>query len=93
MDVKSSWLELVISTMLLPIVALIMGGKLSRGKLEATVVTCPLHGSQFDLSDGSVVRWLKGSGLISAIGMALKSPLQLTTYNVNIEDDRILVEV
>jgi len=29
-----------------------MGGKLSQGKLEGTVVTCPLHGSQFDLRDG-----------------------------------------
>ena len=29
-----------------------MGGRLARGKLEGTVVTCPLHGSQFDLRDG-----------------------------------------
>ncbi len=27
-----------------------MGGKLSPGKLEGTVVTCPRHGSQFDLT-------------------------------------------
>jgi len=70
-----------------------MGGKLSRGKLEGTIVTCPLHGSQFDLKSGEVVRWLKGSGLLSKVGKALKSPRQLTTYNVNIKDDRILVEV
>jgi len=70
-----------------------MRGKLSKGKLEGTVVTCPLHGSQFDLSDGRVVRWLKGSGVVSAVGRVLKSPRQLATYNVNIEDDRILVEV
>jgi len=70
-----------------------MGGRLSQGKLEGTVVTCPLHGSQFDLSDGRVVRWLKGSGIVSAIGRALKSPRQLTTYNVKIEDGRIMVEV
>jgi len=42
-----------------------MGGKLSQGKLEGTVVTCPRHGSQFDLSDGRAVRWLKGSGLVA----------------------------
>lgn len=36
-----------------------MGGNLSQGKLEGTVVTCPWHGSQFDLQDGHVVRWLK----------------------------------
>jgi len=70
-----------------------MGGKLSQGKLEGTVVTCPRHGSQFDLSDGQVVRWLKGSGLVSMVGKALKSPRQLTTYNVKVEDDKILIEI
>ena len=70
-----------------------MGGKLSQGRLEGTVITCPLHGSQFDLSDGHVVRWLKGSGIVSAIGRVLKSPRQLTIYNVKVEDDRTLIEV
>ena len=70
-----------------------MGGKLSKGRLEGIVVTCPLHGSQFDLSNGRVVRWLKGSGLITKVGRALKSPRQLTTYNVKIEDGRIMIEV
>ena len=70
-----------------------MGGKLSKGKLEGTVVTCPLHGSQFDLRDGQVVRWLKGSGLLSKVGKILKSPRQLTTYKVIVEDDKILIEM
>jgi 3-phenylpropionate/trans-cinnamate dioxygenase ferredoxin subunit len=70
-----------------------MGGKLSQGKLDGTVVTCPLHGSQFDLSDGQVVRWLKGSKAVSAVGKALKSPRQLTIYKVKVEDDKILVEI
>jgi len=35
-----------------------MKGDLSQGKLEGTVVTCPVHGSQFDISNGQVVRWL-----------------------------------
>ena len=70
-----------------------MGGKLSRGKLEGTVVTCPRHGSQFELSDGSVVRWLKGSSLLSKIGKAIKSPRPLSKYNVKVVDNKILVEV
>ncbi len=70
-----------------------MGGKLSQGKLEGTVVTCPRHGSQFDLTDGRVVRWLKGSGLASMLGKALKSPRPLAIYNVKVEDDKILVEI
>ena len=70
-----------------------MGGKLSQGKLEGTVVTCPRHGSQFDLTDGRVVRWLKGSGLVSMVGKALKSPRPLATYNVKVKDDRIWIEI
>ena len=69
------------------------GGDLSKGKLEGTIVTCPLHGSQFDLRNGQVVRWLKGSGLLSKVGKILKSPRQLTTYNVRVEDDKIMIEI
>jgi 3-phenylpropionate/trans-cinnamate dioxygenase ferredoxin subunit len=68
-----------------------LGGKLSQGKLAGTVVTCPRHGSQFDLSDGRVVRWLKGSGVVSKVGSLFKPPRQLTTYNVKVQDDRIMI--
>jgi len=69
-------------------------GELQEGTMKDVTVNGReiLHGSQFDLVDGRVVRWLKGSGIVSAVGRALKSPRQLTTYNVNIEDGRILVE-
>ena len=70
-----------------------MKGKLSQGNLEGTIVTCPKHGSQFDLSDGRVVRWLRGSGLVSMVAKALKSPRQLKTHNVKVENDRILIEI
>ena len=40
-----------------------MSGRLAQGKLQGTIVTYPRHSSQFDLKDGHVVRWLKGSGL------------------------------
>jgi len=69
-----------------------MKGNLSQGKLEGTVVTCPLHGSQFDISNGRVVRWLKG-GLMSKVSKALKPSKGLTVYNVKVEDGRVLVEV
>jgi 3-phenylpropionate/trans-cinnamate dioxygenase ferredoxin subunit len=69
------------------------GGDLSKGKLEGTIVTCPRHGSQFNVTDGSVVRWMKGVGLISSIGKILKSPHKLITYNTKIEEQDILVEI
>jgi len=70
-----------------------MGGKLSQGKLEGTVVTCPRHGSQFDLSDGHVIRWTKLPALVSRIEKAIKRPRTLTTYAVKLEGDNILVEI
>jgi len=70
-----------------------MRGKLAQGKLEGTVVTCPLHSSQFDLSNGQVVRWLKGAGLTSKLGGVLKRPKPLTTYNVKVKEDKILIEI
>ncbi len=70
-----------------------LGGDLSAGTLEGTVVTCPRHKSQFDIRDGSVVRWLKGTGVLSTVGKALKSPESLHTYNVKVEDGKVMVEV
>jgi 3-phenylpropionate/trans-cinnamate dioxygenase ferredoxin subunit len=69
-----------------------MNGDLSQGKLEGTVVTCPRHGSQFDISSGQVVRWLKG-GLMSKLGSALKTSKDLNVYNVKVENGKTLVEV
>lgn len=77
-----------------------MGGNLSKGKLEGTVVTCPLHGSQFDLKDGKVVRWVAGAGIMSsmgkamsAIGAASRTPRPLTSYEVKVENSKILVKI
>jgi 3-phenylpropionate/trans-cinnamate dioxygenase ferredoxin subunit len=69
------------------------GGNLSHGVLDGTVVTCPLHGSRFDLTDGHVVAWVGRPGVVSTITRGLKSPRSLDTYKVKIEGDKILVEV
>lgn len=70
-----------------------MNGDLSKGILEGTIITCPRHSSQFDLKDGSVVRWLKGQGVMSKIGGALKSSRPLKTYKITVEGDAVLVEI
>ena len=33
-----------------------MGGDLSKGTLEGKIVTCPKHGSQFDVTTGKSIR-------------------------------------
>ena len=70
-----------------------MGGRLAQGKLNGLVVTCPRHGSRFELSDGHVVRWLKGSGLLFAIGKALKHPRPLDVYEAKVEGDSIMLKI
>ncbi len=70
-----------------------MGGNLSMGKLNGTVITCPRHHSQFDLTDGHVIRWTDWTGLKLSIGKALKSPRPLKTHEVKIEENKIMVDL
>jgi 3-phenylpropionate/trans-cinnamate dioxygenase ferredoxin subunit len=68
-----------------------LGGNLSAGTLQGTVVTCPLHHSQFDLVDGHVVQWTDWAGLLSTVSKALKPPRPLKTYEIKVEGDRVLL--
>ena len=69
------------------------GGNLSQGKLEDTVVTCPRHGSQYDLKDGHVVRWTDWSGLKLKAVKVFKPPRPLAVYQVKVESDKVLVKI
>jgi 3-phenylpropionate/trans-cinnamate dioxygenase ferredoxin subunit len=64
---------------------------LAKGTLEGTVVTCPLHHSQFDLRDGSVVRWTDFSGAVLSVASAVRHPRPLRVYEVRVEGGRVLV--
>src|SRR2546427_4198962 len=55
-----------------------MGCSLGEGKLEGTTMTCPCHGSQFDVTSGAVIR-----------GPAQR-PVRVRS--VQIEGDDLLVE-
>lgn len=70
-----------------------LGGDLSKGILAGTVLTCPLHHSQFDISDGHVLRWtdLKGRVLVAAINQ--RPPRPLVIYPVKVEGDAVLVSL
>lgn len=68
-----------------------MGGNLVHGTLEGTVITCPLHHSRFDLTDGHVVRWTDFTGLLETVGDALRHPRPLGIYAVRIDGDRVTV--
>jgi 3-phenylpropionate/trans-cinnamate dioxygenase ferredoxin component len=70
-----------------------MGGNLSNGQLEGTVVTCPRHHSQFDLKDGHNIRWTDWTGIKLAATKLLRSPRSLKMYDVKIEDGKLLANI
>ena len=69
-----------------------MQADLSEGTLQGTVLTCPLHSSQFDIRDGRVIRWTDLSGTLLAYAAKSRPPRPLPTYPVRIDGDRILVD-
>jgi len=68
-----------------------LGADLSAGTLRGTVLTCPLHGSQFDLRDGRVVRWTDLTGTILVAARKSRPPRPLQCYPVWMDGERILV--
>ena len=56
-----------------------MGCSLSEGDLEETTVTCPCHGSRFDVTTGQVLR-----------GPAMKPE---PSYKVEVRDGALRIEV
>jgi nitrite reductase/ring-hydroxylating ferredoxin subunit len=54
-------------------------GPLDKGRVEGNVVTCPWHGSQFDVRTGDVRR-----------GPATQ---KVTSYPVRVENQRLVLEV
>lgn len=56
-----------------------ISGPLNEGDLEGPILTCPWHGAQFDVRDGSVVR-----------GPARQ---ELLTYPVKVEEQTILISL
>ena len=55
------------------------GGPLDEGTLEGNVVTCPLHGSKWDVKTGNLIEFVR--------------PLPPEpTYKVSVEGEQIMVE-
>ncbi len=76
-----------------------MGLPLAGGKVEGNTITCPFHGSRFDLGSGENLDWVQGvagvklpewSRRLIAMG---KQPNPVTTYPVVIEGDKLYVEL
>ena len=70
-----------------------MGGDLSAGTLEGSTVTCPRHGSQFDVRTGQNLRWTKFTGLAKTAFTVIKSPRPAKTYKVQVSNGDISIEI
>ena len=69
-------------------------GHLARGKLNGFVVTCPLHGSQFDVRDGHNVAWITTiHGVARKLAEAIKKAQDLRTYTTQVKDGQAWVDV
>jgi 3-phenylpropionate/trans-cinnamate dioxygenase ferredoxin subunit len=62
-----------------------MAGDLAKGKLEGNVVTCPKHGSKFDVTTGKTISGPK-------IGFLKLHAKDEQTYPVKIEGNSIQVD-
>ncbi len=63
-----------------------MGGELAKGTLEGKIVTCPRHGSRFDVTTGAAIRGPK-------IGFLRFKTNNEPLYQVKIEGKSIKVDV
>jgi len=68
------------------------GGRLSGGKLEGTIIECPIHSSLFNIANGRVIRRLKGGFAGRLLGL-LKVISSIKTYKIEVEGNSIKIEV
>jgi 3-phenylpropionate/trans-cinnamate dioxygenase ferredoxin subunit len=68
-----------------------LGGPLAKGVLEGTVITCPWHHSQFDVRDGSCLRWTSFKGAVLTVAELARHPRPLRAYECVVNDGRLLV--
>jgi nitrite reductase/ring-hydroxylating ferredoxin subunit len=67
--------------------------RLARGTLQGKVITCPGHGSQFDITTGQNLLWIDSlPGIIKGMARAISKPQNLTTFPVKVEQGEVWVQ-
>jgi len=66
-----------------------MGGFLPIGKLENSIITCPVHGSQYDVKTGKLVKNVPSLLRIVTGG----GSHDLNSYEVEIKDESIFIKL
>jgi nitrite reductase/ring-hydroxylating ferredoxin subunit len=76
-----------------------MGLPLAKGKFENGVITCPFHGSKFELCTGKTVEWVDSVVGIPLPGVAKKimamgkAPTDVATFKVTQAGEDLLIDV
>ena len=74
-----------------------LGMPMRKGKVDGQVITCPFHGSRFDIASGENLDWVSGVMGINAPKWACKliamgkQPAPLTTLHLEEKDGEIFV--
>lgn len=65
---------------------------LTKGELDGKVVTCPAHGSTFDVTNGRNLEWIEGlPGFIKGVAQALVKSKDLLTFPVKVEEGQVWI--
>ncbi|HSW36080.1 MAG TPA: Rieske (2Fe-2S) protein [Candidatus Limnocylindrales bacterium] len=71
-----------------------LGCFLAEGTLAKTIITCPCHGSSFDVTDGHLVRWIsKWPKAISVITQKIGLARSLKVYRVEKRGEDIFIDL
>ncbi len=71
-----------------------LGCKLVKGTLENNHITCPCHGSTFDITNGKVIKWISNwPKLIGSLTKSIGLAHPLTSYKIEIKDDDVYIDL
>ncbi len=70
-------------------------GPLAEGKLVGRIVTCPWHGSQFDVTSGQLVRWVREPAWMRLFAALVPAFMRrnVPSYVARVEDGEVFVEL
>ena len=66
-----------------------LGCSLSKGTLEGTTITCPCHGSTFDITNGKLVAWVGTHPTFGKLTAFMKK--DVPAYSVTAEGDDMII--
>ncbi|MGO9388395.1 MAG: Rieske (2Fe-2S) protein [Methanobacterium sp.] len=64
------------------------GGYLPIGKLENNIITCPVHGSQYDVTTGKLFK-----DVPFLVRSVTGGSRDLTSYPVSVKDDAVFIKI